>query len=76
MLVWPSQSEVLIEADAPFYGKLCFTFYPPPRQRLLRYFLLFTTADDSVSRACQVSQTVRWRFGTFHRRITKPFLLA
>ena len=29
---------------------------------------------NSVLRACYVFFSVRWRFGTFHRGITKPFL--
>ena len=38
-------------------------------------FLFTLLQNDSVSRACQVPQTVRWRFGTFYRGITKPFFL-
>ena len=45
--------------------------------RKYQMFLFTLLPDDSVSRACQVSQTVRWRFisvnGTLHRGITKPF---
>ena len=44
--------------------------------RKYQMFLFTLLPDDSVSRACHVSQTVRWRFGTIHRGITKPFLLA
>ena len=42
--------------------------------RKYQMFLFTLLPDDSVSRACQVSQTVRWRFGTIHRGITKPFI--
>ena len=41
------------------------------------HFFVYILDDCSVSQACYISQTVRWRFiyvnGTFHRWITKPF---
>ena len=44
------------------------------KYQMFLFSFVYILQNDSVSRACQVSQTVRWRFGTFHRGITKPFL--